>query len=261
MCKYVIAYVDAVVQTNKSEAAINAALEQVCKILPHSLNASCIQFVDTFGPEIVEYIVKYGTPDKVCDAIGVCKNGSATIESKLIKPVGSDSECTLCKYVISYIDLLLQSNASQEEVVKALDGVCKVLPEKDLAKCEAFVSAYGPVLPQLIAELDDPNVVCDWLSMCNKSSSFPSVKLDAHHNFTCTICEYLVNYLDAIVSSNATEVKFEEELEKACKILPTSKTQGECKTFVDFYSVDIIKFVVELGQPEKVCKEIGVCEK
>lgn len=79
LCKYVVAYVDAVIQTNQSEAAVNAALEKVCHIVPHSLNASCVQFVDTFGPELVEYIAKYGTPDAVCAALTLCKNGSEVV--------------------------------------------------------------------------------------------------------------------------------------------------------------------------------------
>src|SRR5262249_16502127 len=76
LCKFVINYVDAFVKNNKSEAAIEAALDQVCKILPHSINASCYQFVQTLTPEIIEYIEKYGTPEKVCDALKMCKNGT-----------------------------------------------------------------------------------------------------------------------------------------------------------------------------------------
>jgi hypothetical protein len=37
LCHYVVTYLDAVLKTNKSEAAIEAALEKVCTILPSKL--------------------------------------------------------------------------------------------------------------------------------------------------------------------------------------------------------------------------------
>jgi saposin len=79
LCKYIVGYVDTVIQNNKSEAAIEHALEKVCTILPHALNSSCVQFVDTFGPILVQLIQKYGTPDLVCDAIQFCHNGTQQI--------------------------------------------------------------------------------------------------------------------------------------------------------------------------------------
>jgi saposin len=86
LCKYIVAYVDAVIQNNKSEAAIESALEKVCSIVPHALNATCVQFAVTYGPILVQLIEKYGAPDKVCDAIQTCKNGTnALLPGKYIE--------------------------------------------------------------------------------------------------------------------------------------------------------------------------------
>jgi saposin len=82
LCKYIIAYVDAVIQTNKSEAAIDSALEKVCTILPHALNSSCVQFVETYGPVVVELLAKYATPDEVCVALKLCHNGTQGIPTR-----------------------------------------------------------------------------------------------------------------------------------------------------------------------------------
>jgi hypothetical protein len=76
VCKYVVSYVAHVIEDNKTEAAIESALEKVCTILPHALNASCVQFVITFGPQLVKLIEKYDDPVKVCDALKVCNNGT-----------------------------------------------------------------------------------------------------------------------------------------------------------------------------------------
>jgi saposin len=79
ICKYVVGYVDAVIQKNKSEAAVEAALEKVCTILPHALNASCVQFVEKYGPALVHLLENYTTPEQVCAALKLCHNG--TLES------------------------------------------------------------------------------------------------------------------------------------------------------------------------------------
>ena len=76
LCRYVISYIDNVIQNNKSEAAIEAALEKVCSILPGAIKTTCDQFVETYGPVLIQLIEKYGTPDKVCDALKLCQNGT-----------------------------------------------------------------------------------------------------------------------------------------------------------------------------------------
>jgi saposin len=78
LCKYIVSYIDAVVQTNKSEAAIEAALEKVCTILPGALKDKCVQFVDTYGPILAQLIAKYATPEEVCNALKACTNGTQT---------------------------------------------------------------------------------------------------------------------------------------------------------------------------------------
>ena len=71
-----MSYLDAVLQNNKSEAAIEAALEKVCGILPASLKTQCVKFVDTYGPILAQLLAKYATPEQVCDALKVCNNGT-----------------------------------------------------------------------------------------------------------------------------------------------------------------------------------------
>ena len=76
LCKYIVSYLDAVLQNNKSEAAIEAALEKVCGILPATIKANCVKFVDTYGPILAQLLAKYTTPDQVCNALKVCTNGT-----------------------------------------------------------------------------------------------------------------------------------------------------------------------------------------
>ncbi len=82
LCKFIVGYVDNVIKNNKSEAAIEAALEKVCTILPKALNSSCVQFVETYGPNLVKLIEEYGTPDAVCVAIKACDKQTQALTSR-----------------------------------------------------------------------------------------------------------------------------------------------------------------------------------
>ncbi|CAF1045581.1 unnamed protein product [Rotaria magnacalcarata] len=271
LCKYVVGYVDIIIQNNKSEAAIEAALEKVCGILPAAIKAACDQFVVTYGPALFQLIQKYGTPDKVCGALKLCNNGTQTMESiDLIdtvpsKPIKDDPECSLCKYVVSYLDLLIQSNITAAELEKALEFVCTILPSSYQKQCKTFVDSYAPILAELIAELDDPNVVCVWLTLCPKSEDkviqVPALKMNKFKSLPCNLCEYIVNYLEAIIQSNSTETQFEDALDKACKIIPISQLQSECQTLVHLYGDDLINYLVNHGNPKAVCQKLGICDK
>ncbi|UJR26421.1 hypothetical protein I4U23_007753 [Adineta vaga] len=271
LCKYVVSYVDAVIQNNKSEAAIEAALEKVCGILPPAIKTGCVTFVDVYGPILVQLIAKYGTPELVCNALKMCHNGTQASESiphkivESIKKVKDGNECTLCKYIISYVDLLIVANTTEHEFEKALEFVCSILPASYHDKCDVFVRTYSPILVELIAELDDPNTVCEFLDLCPKSGKkfiqIPAIKKNKLRTVPCTLCQYVVNYLDAIVQSNTTETKFEEALNKACKVIPEAKLQAECKTLVHLYGGDLIKLLVQYGDPKAVCQALGLCDK
>ena len=167
--------------------------------------------------------------------------------------------------MLSYVNLLITANATEADVEKALKLVCTILPSEYHDKCDVFVHTYSPILVQLVAELDDPNTVCAWLDLCPKSKKefiqIPAIKTDKLKSLPCNLCQYIVNYAETILQSNTTEVKFEQALEKACKVLPGEKLQAECKSLVHLYAPDLMKYIAEYGDPKAVCQAIGLCEK
>ncbi|CAF3418494.1 unnamed protein product [Rotaria socialis] len=165
---------------------------------------------------------------------------------------------------ISYLDLLIQSNITAAELEKALEFVCTILPSSYQKQCKTFVDTYAPILAELIAELDDPNVVCVWLTLCPKSDDkfiqVPALKINKFKSLPCNLCEYIVNYLDAIIQSNSTETQFEDALDKACKIIPVSQLQSECQTLVHLYGVDLINYLVSHGDPKTIVPFYFICD-
>jgi len=134
------------------------------------MKQQCDSFVVTYGPILAELLAELDDPNVVCQWLNLCSNNS--VASSVVVPPSprsvSNVECTLCKYVISYLDAVLKNNQSEAAIVDALDKVCTILPDKDQAPCEKFVGEYGPLLAQLIAEFADPTEVCDYLGLCQK---------------------------------------------------------------------------------------------
>jgi saposin len=180
------------------------------------------------------------------------------------KSIRNTAECSLCKYVLQYVNVLITNNSTEKEVEKALEAVCSILPSQYHSQCSSFVKQYGPVLVELIAELDDPNVVCQWIGVCAKSNAnameIAALKRQPN-SLPCNLCQYVVNYLDIIVQSNATEAKFEELLDNACKLLPEKKLQAECRIIATMYDPDLIQWLVQYGDPKAVCQAAGICDK
>jgi hypothetical protein len=100
----------------------------------------------------------------------------------------SAGECALCTWLITKADALLEEPVTDENVVKALETVCDVLPDGDLritvrtcgamawkkcretdgcwAQCKSLVEAVGPDVINLIASHADPAKICHELRAC-----------------------------------------------------------------------------------------------
>jgi hypothetical protein len=82
LCKYLVGYVDKVLGNNKSSAAVEAALDKACNVLPSVVRTECTTFAHKYAPLIAILIAKNATPEEVCDFLKVCHNGTQEINSK-----------------------------------------------------------------------------------------------------------------------------------------------------------------------------------
>jgi len=170
----------------------------------------------------------------------------------------------LCKYVLSYLNLLITANSTEHEIEKAFELVCTILPKKDHEKCKEFIDKYAVIIVELIAELDDPNVICKFLGLCKETSKeqiVPVLKKKNLSTLPCTLCQYVVNYLDAIIKSNSSEVTIEKALDNVCKIVPEQKLKTQCELLVHLYGPTIVELLAEFADPKTVCDALNLCDK
>ena len=75
----------------------------------------------------------------------------------------------------------------------------------------------------------------------------------------CDICKDAVKVLDSFLLTNKTESALLTDLEKACKLLPSSD-QDECVSFLDQFGSAVIDYIETLLQPDSLCSSLGLCK-
>jgi len=73
----------------------------------------CDLIIEQYGAEIVQWLESGVTPEEVCEVVGLCPDGGL---------------CSTCEQMMYYVQLLLQNNATAEEILKAMEIVCTLLP-------------------------------------------------------------------------------------------------------------------------------------
>lgn len=72
ICQYAVQFLDNELKNNSTEGAIEKALEIVCEIAPPSLKPECQSIINTYGIYLIEILIQFGDPTKVCEAIKLC---------------------------------------------------------------------------------------------------------------------------------------------------------------------------------------------
>jgi len=245
----------------------------LCKLLG-TLESVCEQTVLEFGPELFELLANELDPEETCSALGFCSARSIEAVLRSVLPVSMpkshppevpavapgkkfladpSTECVLCEFVIKTLDSQLSDNATEEEIVKALDEVCGVLPDTIKAPCEQFVQQYGPTVIALLLQELDPQEVCTKLGLCTSFSSL-------HASTECVLCEFVMTEIDQLLQKNRTESEILAALNKVCSILP-STISPDCTDFVDTYGRAVLALLQQELDPAVICSVLGLCRQ
>ncbi len=182
LCHYVVTYLDAVLKTNKSEAAVEAALQKVCTILPSKERAQCTEFVKMYGPVLAELISELADPDAVCRYLGACQV-TLPKETSTSKPVTYGNHdyvklpkeqtthtCIICQFIIGRMKHYVAENQTEEEILASLKTSCDLFSVIDMKQqCESFLDQYGQYIIQMISSDVQPKVACQSLGICEKN--------------------------------------------------------------------------------------------
>lgn len=277
LCQYAVREIQQMISTNATEEEIMQALEKACTYLPESYVQTCKQFVDTYGKMVIDMLINKIDPEKVCIQLGLC-TGSERFPKinipvfKLSKTSVGTSDpgpiCMVCQLVVTEVKAMIGDNATEAEIMQALEKACAMLPDKYSKQCKDFVDKYGPMVIDLLIKDIDPEQVCTQLGLCStpknavNGKNLPPIQVSypkVGNGEACAVCETIIQYLEALLEQGSTMEQIEALLGKLCGYLPPSMV-NQCESIIKQYGDLIIHYVSTLASPKEVCRLIHVCD-
>ncbi|KAL7383458.1 hypothetical protein ABVT39_011198 [Epinephelus coioides] len=167
ICEFVMKQLEAMLEDQKTEEEVVQAVEKVCTYLPKSLSAQCKDLVETYGQAIIELLVQQADPKTVCTVLALCNDASRAFVPALDQARFKAGDfCKVCKMAVTYIDGLLEKNATEAEIEDSVRKVCSFLPDSFRSECDQMIQQYEPMLIELLVQMLDPDFVCMKLGAC-----------------------------------------------------------------------------------------------
>mmetsp|Transcript_9830 Transcript_9830/g.10899 ORF Transcript_9830/g.10899 Transcript_9830/m.10899 type:complete len:277 (-) Transcript_9830:44-874(-) len=171
--------------------------------------------------------------------------------------VVAQDKCDICKQLVGVVEGLVAQNSSETEIVNTLKSVCGFLPGDYSKQCNGFVEAYADKVIAFILKKENPEKICDQLTLC---TAVAKSEIAVQGGVECELCDLAVNALDAYVAKNVSVEKIRKELGELCNVLP-----GTAKTFcTDFDTEANVKRVVDYLEAKvsakKICSMLHLCD-
>jgi saposin len=165
LCQYVMGMLHTLISHNASRKDLVYGLDNLCHLYPQKERDLCDRFIDEYG-EMIAGVLEHAEPSQICAFLAVCPHNSPNQVTPVpIENLNFD-KCGACVMVVDYLEKLLQNTTVDQEIAKALEQVCDIVPGSIREMCKAYIEAYGPALIQLLVELKDSKQVCQALELC-----------------------------------------------------------------------------------------------
>jgi len=261
LCEYVLHELQQYIKDGQTEEQIKKSVEAICDHMPGAIKTECKNFVDTYEPAIVAFLVNEIEPTEVCPMLHLCDKQEQALnlqESGLIS-LTKNSNCEMCEFAINEVFSVLKNKDDQNMVKNVLESICYRLPNSIERNCENFVETYTSTIINLIVTGLTPDEICSALDLC-VSTEVQTVPAPVEvEDSTCILCEYVITTLDSMLEDKKNEAQIKAALESICSILPKS-IEAQCDNFVETYTDIIIDMLTKDVTPEMICSNLGLCK-
>jgi hypothetical protein len=251
LCEYVMNILSNYIHRQSTEDEIEENLQKICNQIPSILQNQCHEYIDNYGPAIISILLQDFDLSTICHKLNLCTYQMKVDLTHIIK--ANTATCGICDYISTYIHFSLQRNSDEKSFQHALLTVCTHLSDEQSPKCQTIIQLFSPIIRQL--ELSPNNNFCKQLTICQTPMSElePAISIKFEPSIfetdpieqaiidkslgqdkkeetliiekpretpKCTLCHYIISYLDAILKNNKSEQAVEEALKKVCTILP-----------------------------------------
>eukprot|EP01122_Echinamoeba_exundans_P004333 TRINITY_DN1435_c1_g1_i1.p1 TRINITY_DN1435_c1_g1~~TRINITY_DN1435_c1_g1_i1.p1 ORF type:complete len:326 (-),score=77.58 TRINITY_DN1435_c1_g1_i1:48-1025(-) len=187
----------------------------------------------------------------------------------LARPVEAEAAqgsglCTICNFLVNYIEKALASNSTEQAIIAKLDKVCNYFGPFE-SQCQSFVAQEAPALIQLLLNKMPPAVVCAKVHACKNSTDvaekiakFIEQSEKSPQDASCGLCELVVSSVEQWLASNQTQAQIEQNLENVCNALPGG-VSTLCDNFVEQYLPLAIQWILNNEPAQTFCTQLGLC--
>ncbi|KAL0233661.1 hypothetical protein PCE1_002171 [Barthelona sp. PCE] len=139
LCRYVLYLVDYELKDTKTDQEIIEFFENVCdKYFPSEYRTECDNYINRFGPVLIQYLINGIESHLICPSIGLCP--AEAINKKKV------NDCDKCK---STINMFLNEFVTELDVV---DEICDHVPADYQALCKSLLPSILPEAETSLAE-------------------------------------------------------------------------------------------------------------
>lgn len=180
------------------------------------------------------------------------------------------SLCTLCEYMLHFIQESLAAPATDDEIKHAVENICTKLPQGVAGQCRDFVEMYGDAVISLLIQGLNPRSVCPLMQMCPRNIEKQEdievfhpetiINNDQQDKPTCPLCLFAVEQAQTVIRDNKTKENIKKVLDGLCTYVPL-KLRKECIDFVDTYSNELVDLLITDFKPEEICVQLKLCPK
>jgi len=204
----------------------------------------------------------------------------------------------VCQDCITFLtDAQKQAKENQtfvSSLIESLQKQCDVLGPGMSDLCKQYISQYAPIIVQQLMSMQ-PKDLCCRAGFCTSekksvpmlnlqpamavpaAKSIPALKMTpaikvkavpskpatpmvrARDSPQCAICEFVMKELESTLSDQTTEEEVIHQVEKVCKLLPSSLS-AQCQDLIEAYGQAIIELLVQQADPKTVCTVLGLCK-
>jgi saposin len=184
---------------------------------------------------------------------------SVVIALPPLEKLDGDTTCVLCEFVIKELQDIIGKNNTQQNILKALNKVCSILPRVIRSQCTSFVEKNAQNLINVLLEKLQPHQACVRLRMCSSLVHLKPVDESVESgDTTCVLCEYIIKELEDIIGNNNTQQNIVNALNKVCNILPRL-VRSSCQNLVQNNAQNLIDILVKRLQPHQACIRLRMC--
>uniref|UniRef100_A0AAZ3S2R8 Prosaposin n=1 Tax=Oncorhynchus tshawytscha TaxID=74940 RepID=A0AAZ3S2R8_ONCTS len=262
VCEDCVKFITDTQEEAKSNSTfVNSLIEQIqdqCDLLGPGISDLCKQYVSQYAPLIVQQLMSMEQqPKDVCTFAGFC---SADVKSSVPMMKLVAAKTIPAVKLVPAIKMEAVKPATQD-VVRAVEKVCAVLPSSLSVQCKDLIEAYGQAIIELLVQEADPKTICTVLGLCKDASRafIPVLNMArVEAGGFCEVCKLAVQYIDGILEQNATEAQIEDAVRKVCSFVPET-VRSECDQLVEQYEPMLVQLLLQMLDPDFVCMKLGVC--